>query len=101
MRISDWSSAVCSSDLVIPTEPVRSSERSKLLSAETLAVNRALNGRRAPVGANVAALTTPSVNFARLKLSQPLSRSEVRRVGKERSRTGRLRGLAVHQKNKQ
>src|SRR3546814_4119726 len=30
---------------VIPTEPVRSSERSKLLSAETLAVNRALNGR--------------------------------------------------------
>src|SRR3546814_253098 len=58
---------------VIPTEPVRSSERSKLLSAETLAVNRALNGRRAPVGANVAALTTPSVNFARLKLSQPLS----------------------------
>src|SRR3546814_5010331 len=33
---------------VIPTEPVRSSERSKILSAETLAVNRALNGRRAP-----------------------------------------------------
>src|SRR3546814_19605213 len=48
---------------VLPTEPVRSSERSKLLSAETLAVNRALNGRRAPVGATVA-------------------RSEERRVGK-------------------
>src|SRR3546814_2054993 len=91
MRISDWSSAVCSSDLVIPTEPVRSSERSKLLSAETLAVNRALNGRRAPVGANVAALTTPSVNFARLKLSQPLSLNPA--PGRSEEHTSELQSL--------
>src|SRR3546814_3023607 len=79
MRISDWSSDVCSSDLLAPAEPMSvalSREQAARLGIESVAL------AVAPAGTAISA-------FARVVDPQP--RSEERRGGKECVSTCRSR----------
>src|SRR3546814_17630650 len=95
MRISDWSSDVCSSDLAALEQPVL------VISVIGEAADRALGARRAVavVERAVAVLPAPDrigVVFGQVR--RGLERSEERRVGKEGVSKGRSRWLTHHQK---
>src|SRR3546814_18477971 len=101
MRISDWSSDVCSSDLIAIddqlAEPGRAGDVGALADIdEDRAVETAAGGAGKVVLLGHAAGTA--------KGSRPLSRrcrSEERRVGKQCASTGRSRWSPVHSKKKQ
>src|SRR3546814_13504927 len=114
MRISDWSSDVCSSDLRLPRAPrpgiVRSFFFMKYIfaAASLVALVTAGNGAPAAAQARDATLVGPPSSTgetvrtgplpARLTLAQ---RSEERRVGKEGVSTCRSRWCPHHKKKKQ
>src|SRR3546814_11987609 len=85
MRISDWSSDVCSSDLVDGPhrDPGRRTRRSRSVRPDMHAVT--INLTIDPVQAPAAAATFSS------DILTTVARSEERRVGKECVRTGRSR----------
>src|SRR3546814_17566867 len=102
MRISDWSSDVCSSDLPRSFAPIASDSplqsatntEGQLVSGDRLA--------RLPVMARPReGLSAPSAATAMRADRFSLSRSEERRVGKECVSTGRSRCGRVHQKKKE
>src|SRR3546814_11784303 len=94
MRISDWSSDVCSSDLCTCTPAAR--RRSKPLSST------ASNGSRIAATTRVTpAAMSASAQGPVLPVCAQGSRSEERRVGKECVSTCRSRWSPYHEKTKQ
>src|SRR3546814_10788477 len=89
MRISDWSSDVCSSDLDIEIESSSVENRGSINSEGEVGIARRPPGM--PVGAASAA-SFP----ARCRLNQRSWRSEERRVGKECVSTCRSRWSPYH-----
>src|SRR3546814_17737109 len=107
MRISDWSSDVCSSDLT-----------DRRLQADLQAENRAPAGDfpgglsigevprddlhlEAQIRAIIARYLSPgAVGTEAPRRAPPPGRSEERRVGKEGGSTGRSRGSPYHKKKK-
>src|SRR3546814_2581506 len=86
MRISDWSSDVCSSDLI---SAVQRAVRTLPIATVTAAVITAMNA--APV------IALGTLNTSRSTRSDPASdRSEERRVGKECVSTCRSRWSPYH-----
>src|SRR3546814_10312041 len=95
MRISDWSSDVCSSDLVaVPVARPRTSSPA-LPAAGSVARQRTLAGTPVETSAPTAALGAWATSPARRS-----PRSEERRVGKECVSTGRSRWSPYHKKKK-
>src|SRR3546814_17408557 len=103
MRISDWSSDVCSSDLKVWTEPVtfpkweRRGQHAEVVGAhaQPLVVS-ALGGS---AGGTIEAEVVRFPDLESLQAAAPGSlagRSEARRVGKECVRTGRSRWARDH-----
>src|SRR3546814_20177215 len=107
MRISDWSSDVCSSDLLRETRPtevynlaaqsfVQTSFNQPVLTGEItgLGVTRLLDAIR---------IVDPSIRFYQASSREmfgKVQRSEERRVGKECVRTCRSRWSLYHSKKK-
>src|SRR3546814_18850819 len=98
MRISDWSSDVCSSDLVGVDPPARfdigfaSNEQSLRVVASIVA-----GGELTPDGERVITVIALAILLEDTGLS---GRSEERRVGKECGGTCRSRGSPSHSKKK-
>src|SRR3546814_11221413 len=91
MRISDWSSDVCSSDLPLPV-----ALRTSTTSAQPRTPTAATAYR-----ASYDALQKTRIHVARLVTDQRVGdRSEERRVGKECVSTGRSRWVPDHSKKK-
>src|SRR3546814_9137755 len=84
MRISDWSSDVCSSDLICPLKLVHNPSASELISADKCV--SLLSIRQVPFCAQ----------FFRFSLNCHNYRSEERRVGKECVSTCRSRWSPYH-----
>src|SRR3546814_19132767 len=99
MRISDWSSDVCSSDLAAPAPRLT---KDRLL--DTKDVRRgghvASLGHRSDLG-NAVESPAGSLAFGNAKRCYCFSRSEERRVGKECVSQCRYRGSPYHSKKKQ
>src|SRR3546814_15004855 len=96
MRISDWSSDVCSSDLVHPGPAL------DLVEAMEAEVERREQRHGAPVAENLEQqaermIRIRPVRYARLVVAK---RSEARRVGKECVSTCRSRWSPYHYKKK-
>src|SRR3546814_14640966 len=91
MRISDWSSDVCSSDL----KPGRNISQITFLSR----TNRRFGISRDYAGTSMA-VPHVSATAALIIASGVLGRSEERRVGKESVSTGRSRWWPDHEKKK-
>src|SRR3546814_11890759 len=98
MRISDWSSDVCSSDLLIaqvdPSVPVLFLETGKHFT-ETLEYRDALVSQ---LGLTNLVIITPDIPELSRKDETGLRRSEERRVGKECVSTCRSRWSPYHYK---
>src|SRR3546814_15596103 len=92
MRISDWSSDVCSSDLTANAQDMAAGEASGLTSAmlDRLRLDETRLGAIAAAVDAVAALPDP-VGAEIDRVERPNGRSEERRVGKERVSTCRCR----------
>src|SRR3546814_12848747 len=107
MRISDWSSDVCSSDLIVAV---------LLRDGTVILLDAALHFREQPVGQRLARLHRrfeigvfllqigqhlPVLHLRIAGVAQPgIGRSEERRVGKECVSTGRSRWSPFHYKKK-
>src|SRR3546814_12472282 len=99
MRISDWSSDVCSSDLIKPCRIYGMTELptvSMPCPADSARQRLETDGRIAP-GVDCEAVDPDT----RLSVGLGVERSEERRVGKECVSTCRSRGTPDHYKNKQ
>src|SRR3546814_21043478 len=110
MRISDWSSDVCSSDLVSPEQRAYSELRRAMVRARQinikqvrryrdayLAVGQQIRSEELPIDSVedlVMVLALSRASF--LRKSMPPSRSEERRVGKECASKGRSRWSTNH-----
>src|SRR3546814_16484294 len=102
MRISDWSSDVCSSDL--DTEAGAPASVATVLAAGVsppLAIDAAVSTVAADVADAVTlvsslAITTTTTRRLRLRPSARSLSSEEGRVGKELVRAGRYRGASDH-----
>src|SRR3546814_12305581 len=102
MRISDWSSDVCSSDLLEGTSSVRSLSEGPAIQSDWLdrqGLDRAMCGRH-PLGGKPAIKSRPrnasrsiltKVDLMHKSVSQLPNRSEERRVGNECVSTYRSR----------
>src|SRR3546814_19238198 len=90
MRISDWSSDVCSSDLILQE---RLFANPKIEVVWNAAVDEVLGGGTPPGVTGVRVRDTISGSTSDI----PADRSEERRVGKECVRTCRSRWSAYHQ----
>src|SRR3546814_11378656 len=100
MRISDWSSDVCSSDLRLTENPYAHDLFRVLRWIDARAGARKPLGRAStPRDEPVRMRQTPSMAFAPSTLSAA-SRSEERRVGKECVSPCRSRWSPYHYKNK-
>src|SRR3546814_18937446 len=98
MRISDWSSDVCSSDLVF-ADPLERAERrfiGRQLAA--VALDRLARDRVQAARAEVVAERTP--RFGHVRFGRVGERSEERRVGKECVSTCSSRWSPYHYKKK-
>src|SRR3546814_13752120 len=97
MRISDWSSDVCSSDLTIGPGPLQiprdetSMDGTFLIGGEAIA---------RPQTFTAIAPSTGEILAPDFSISQPEDRSEERRVGKECVSTCRSRWSPYHSKKK-
>src|SRR3546814_17456689 len=94
MRISDWSSDVCSSDL---RGSPQTTARSACGRLSTAAASYSLSARLRPHSDTSKLPPAP----ARISLALSRARSEERRVGKECVSTCRSRGSPYHYKKKQ
>src|SRR3546814_13878983 len=114
MRISDWSSDVCSSDLRLP-EIGRggAGHRRQRAEVDVRAVRCGIDARRRQlaIARDIGGERQELIALARFarkdqralgigELALPDARSEERRVGKEWVSTGRSRWLAEHEKQK-
>src|SRR3546814_14892913 len=90
MRISDWSSDVCSSDLSIAQRIDRLRDASKAIAAGDLGARAVEDGP-----AELAELAR-SFNTMASELGELFDRTEERRVGKEGVSTGRSRWSPYH-----
>src|SRR3546814_20595111 len=93
MRISDWSSDVCSSDLLTEQEAAR-------LTRQPASQRPDLATRNAEPAANTAAVAAQAGRTPLLRAGVDSQRSEERRVGKECVRTCRSTCAPVHYKTK-
>src|SRR3546814_15231992 len=106
MRISDWSSDVCSSDLRSPAErPAEDVGRMEMFTVVGLTVRKLMLSDTAapPPLASKRATEAPvpvRVNRAPMMASARVARSEERRVGEECVSTCRSRWSADHEKKK-
>src|SRR3546814_11744189 len=112
MRISDWSSDVCSSDLRLPHAATLVSRRGEIAHLSCIGEARPGEALKEDAIFRIASMTKPITSIAlmmlveegKVALSDPLvkychefrDRSEERSVGKEGVRTGRSRGAPVH-----
>src|SRR3546814_20996695 len=98
MRISDWSSDVCSSDLLKAVEPARVTARQ--IEAARRAITRHIK-RQGRVWIRLFPDVPVSQKPAEVRMGKGKgSRSEERRVGKEGVSTCRSRWSPSHYKNK-
>src|SRR3546814_11373214 len=102
MRISDWSSDVCSSDLLSPVTNQRSDawggtlqNRARML-IETIRATRRAVGRDFPVALKLNSDDFRKGGFTHAECLQLVRRSEERRVGKECVSTCRSRWSPSH-----
>src|SRR3546814_5763708 len=96
MRISDWSSDVCSSDLVIADQPLRRRFEQRRIGRRQFAVDRIRGGVERADGGDADRPALAEQIAAREGQREQASRdephrSEERRVGKECVSTGRSR----------
>src|SRR3546814_20683808 len=105
MRISDWSSDVCSSDLqVIFREPIHVGELVTFLASVNYTGNTSMEVGIKVVTENIRERSVRHTNscfFTMVAVDdqrKPATRSEERRVGKEWVRTCRSRGSPLHYK---
>src|SRR3546814_10960681 len=107
MRISDWSSDVCSSDLVVaaspspdgtPPAPGQSLNRSARSVARSVGGTVAYSAALARTGSGSA---IPSTTTAPIQMRNVSGSSEERRVGKECVSTCSYRWSTYHYKKKQ
>src|SRR3546814_15864402 len=98
MRISDWSSDVCSSDLVGGDEVAVANAKEKGATLKTIVRDHldGSNGRTQVEGWVPKWMSFPPAAYT----ERAGSRTEERRVGKECGRTGRSRWQADHSKKK-
>src|SRR3546814_18212461 len=111
MRISDWSSDVCSSDLDLARGPGRLGDAVGLRHPEHDGIDAVTGAPQAGATAHLELLVEPITDVTpgpRVGVAGVAGtgafpwrfRSEERRVGKECVRTGRYRGAPSHQKKK-
>src|SRR3546814_18645093 len=97
MRISDWSSDVCSSDLV---SPAHTDQRDMDASRNTAEIVDAILNPQPSTLSYTDFQPNPSTSLPTPSEATPLARSEERRVGKECASTCRSRWSPNHsQKN--
>src|SRR3546814_17848177 len=101
MRISDWSSDVCSSDLLVMEFTDAYNSLWGALSSLTVAGKYGAAGGILASDSSAALAKTSSCAASWRSAMICSLRSEERRVGQERVRTCRSRGSAYHLKNKQ
>src|SRR3546814_5185074 len=98
MRISDWSSDVCSSDLFLARDVLKRHPGATVIAVQTIAVVIALEevvARQSEYG--IVASETTDMVVARRALEEIVARrSEERRVGKECVSTCRARWSPYH-----
>src|SRR3546814_8727703 len=101
MRISDWSSDVCSSDLPAATSAAAATSRSSPSStAWSTTASRATASSRASTRAPDRARGAPAPGSVHGRRSRdPRGRSDKRRDGKEVVRTYKSRGMQYQQQN--
>src|SRR3546814_14071273 len=109
MRISDWSSYVCSSDLASPITTLLRSGQARLRSLCFWCADQRLGGIRGRHSVDYRA-EDHQQDMGLLRgfrgwrhhheISLVLARSEERRVGKEWARTGRVGCVPIHKKKK-
>src|SRR3546814_20429709 len=100
MRISDWSSDVCSSDLVVSPDKEKEvccSHRTGFLDSEPAFRLSGVVGAKNPVGLVAPSfLSSSPAKTGRVPKGRQGRRSEERRVGKECGSTCRSRGSQSH-----
>src|SRR3546814_11497778 len=98
MRISDWSSDVCSSDLAGPhrTGGARAAEAQRRMAGEGYFASRCKGAEPRRKIAARQAIARPARAAAVALQRRPEARSEERRVGKECVRTCRTGGSPYH-----
>src|SRR3546814_17990492 len=97
MRISDWSSDVCSSDLALPEEMVYAIKRSgDVTAAAPSAENPDLRLHSEAHERKLIMDVLQKAKYNKSKAAQMLNRSEERRVGKECVSTCRSRWSQAH-----
>src|SRR3546814_12300480 len=94
MRISDWSSDVCSSDLLLAARRLFAGLR------RGVAVGDLAKVARARVGRTLVRILLVARHALEHAVGSHAKRSEERRVGKECVSTGRSRWWTNHKKNK-
>src|SRR3546814_14383896 len=99
MRISDWSSDVCSSDLLFAFVDGGDAITAEVADADSLAIDGEFADGLSASGGNLVmrALALLRARYGADRVP-PLARSAERRVGKGSCSTGRCRLSTVHQK---
>src|SRR3546814_13722259 len=98
MRISDWSSDVCSSDLLESLKGAEINEAKKILATEATAMCRGADAARTAAGTAMQTFEKGQISGDLPQVAAPTEglRSEERRVGKECVSTCRSRWTPYH-----